>query len=223
MTITDDVTDTKDSSSFSPYNTKVTVVIQPHHQYHHHAFRLRIIQINDVYELDQLPKFKSLLNEYTTTKRSDTTTNSHNDTNENADHTIVICCGDFVAPSLLSSLDEGYSMIDLLNLCGIDYVCLGNHETDISISALHDRIVHQSQFTWINSNIIPSSFSSSSSFGVTNDHRHSSNTKKMTLPWKHLPEYCEIVLHLLDTTDDDGNAVVDDDNVVNNIEEKINK
>ena len=218
MTITDNVTDTKDSSSFSPYNTKVTVVIQPH-QYHH-TFRLRIIQINDVYELDQLPKFKSLLNEYTM-KRSDTSHNDNNnhndnnDTNENADHTIVICCGDFVAPSLLSSLDEGYSMIDILNLCGIDYVCLGNHETDISISALHDRIVHQSQFTWINSNIIPSSFSSSSSLSVMNDHSHdSSNNKKMTLPWKHLPEYCEIVLHLLDTTEDDGNAVVDDDNVV---------
>ncbi|ORY48445.1 Metallo-dependent phosphatase [Rhizoclosmatium globosum] len=54
--------------------------------------------------------------------------------------------------SLLSSLDKGFGMVDILNRVGMQYVTLGNHEDDVSIEALQARIA-QSSFTWINTNI----------------------------------------------------------------------
>ena len=63
--------------------------------------------------------------------------------------------GDFVAPSLLSSLDRGKGMIDMMNRVGetgVNYVCFGNHEADIPPEELRKRI---SEFNgkWINSNM----------------------------------------------------------------------
>ena len=66
--------------------------------------------------------------------------------------TIVTLAGDFVAPSLLSSIDQGFGMIDVLNEVGVDYVCLGNHETDIPYTALVKRIA-QFKGTFINTNM----------------------------------------------------------------------
>lgn len=43
-------------------------------------------------------------------------------------------------------------MVDVLNVVGCDYVCLGNHEADVGNVALKQRI-QQSQFTWIHSNL----------------------------------------------------------------------
>ena len=43
-------------------------------------------------------------------------------------HTITMLAGDFLVPSLLSSLDRGRGMIDMLNHVGgvgIQYVCIG--------------------------------------------------------------------------------------------------
>jgi 2',3'-cyclic-nucleotide 2'-phosphodiesterase (5'-nucleotidase family) len=102
------------------------------------ACTLRIYQVNDVYELDNWPHFCSARND---------------PSNAVAAHkTIGVLPGDFVAPSLLSSLDNGHGMIDCMNVSGIDYVCIGNHESDISLDALHARIA-QSSFKWINSNM----------------------------------------------------------------------
>jgi len=98
---------------------------------------LKLISINDVYELDMLPS-------YATCKQMENTSVNG--------LVLGILAGDFVAPSLLSSLDKGYSMVDCMNQIGIDYVCIGNHEADITLSQLHDRI-RQSSFTWINSNM----------------------------------------------------------------------
>jgi hypothetical protein len=41
------------------------------------------------------------------------------------ENTIVVLPGDFVAPSLLSSLDRGKGMIDMMNRVGVNYVCFG--------------------------------------------------------------------------------------------------
>jgi 5'-nucleotidase len=97
---------------------------------------LRIIQINDVYELGNLPHFKSLVD----------------DKKGVADETIVILAGDFLGPSLLSSLDKGRGMIDTLNNCGITHVCFGNHETDVPMDQLANRIM-ESKFKWVNTNM----------------------------------------------------------------------
>ncbi|KAL7571185.1 hypothetical protein ACA910_008847 [Epithemia clementina (nom. ined.)] len=113
---------------------------------------LRIFHINDVYELDNLPSFKTLVDTY----------HQHHPRNDGStpslgcgsvpDATLVILAGDFLAPSLLSSLDQGASMVDCLNAAGLTHVCLGNHECDVSNKALAKRM-QQSQFTWINSNM----------------------------------------------------------------------
>lgn len=102
---------------------------------------LRIVQINDVYELDNFPHLKTLVDQYDTSGSPD-----------GPDICIAICAGDFLAPSLLSSLDKGTGMVDILNAVGCDYVCLGNHETDVGDEALVNRI-KQSNFEWINSNL----------------------------------------------------------------------
>jgi 5'-nucleotidase len=66
---------------------------------------------------------------------------------------LVILSGDFLAPSLLSSLDKGVAMVvDILNKCGVTHVCFGNHECDVPMQALQKRIL-SSNFTWINSNM----------------------------------------------------------------------
>jgi len=98
---------------------------------------LRIIQINDVYELDNFPHFKNLVDEKS---------------NCDAGMVLVILSGDFIAPSLLSGLDRGRGMIDTMNKSGITHVCFGNHECDVPMPDLASRI-KESKFRWINTNM----------------------------------------------------------------------
>ncbi len=77
------------------------------------ACRLRVIFVNDVYELDNLPRLATCVREQSTA------------------NTIVMLPGDFLAPSILSQLDYARGMVDCLNRCGVQYVCFGNHEADI--------------------------------------------------------------------------------------------
>jgi 2',3'-cyclic-nucleotide 2'-phosphodiesterase (5'-nucleotidase family) len=70
-------------------------------------------------------------------------------------NTITMLPGDFLAPSLLSSLDKGYGMVDLLNRVGgvgIQYVCFGNHETDVPIEEMRKRI-GEFKGVWLNTNM----------------------------------------------------------------------
>ena len=67
-------------------------------------------------------------------------------------NSICVLAGDFVAPSLLSSLDNGYGIVDIMNHTPVDYVCFGNHETDLKMDELCKRI-DESEFAWINSNM----------------------------------------------------------------------
>ena len=92
--------------------------------------------------MDNFASFKTLVDHY----------KSQQENNNDGGETIVICAGDFLSPSLLSSLDKGYSMVDILNEVGVDYVCFGNHEADVTNTDLTARI-EQSNFEWINSNI----------------------------------------------------------------------
>jgi 2',3'-cyclic-nucleotide 2'-phosphodiesterase (5'-nucleotidase family) len=100
---------------------------------------LRVIQINDVYELDNLPHLKTLVTEQQ---------------KEGPDGVLVLCAGDFLAPSLLSSLDKGVAMVDCLNCCGVTHFSLGNHEADVTTEALRDRILQQPcNVQWVNTNM----------------------------------------------------------------------
>src|SRR5438270_13370320 len=89
------------------------------------APRLRILSINDIYTLEHLPRLACLLRAQTLPA---------------PDVTISIIAGDFVGPSLLSSLDAGRGMIECLNALGITYASLGNHEDDIPTAELHARV-----------------------------------------------------------------------------------
>ena len=87
---------------------------------------LRIVQVNDVYSLENLPRLATLVRHHAETGP--------------ADAFVVVMAGDFLAPSILSSLDAGRGMVDCLNAVGITHVGLGNHEDDVPVARLHERL-----------------------------------------------------------------------------------
>ena len=88
--------------------------------------RLRIVQINDVYTLENLPRLATLVR--------------HQATVDPADALLVVVAGDFLAPSILSSLDAGRGMVECLNAIGVTHVTLGNHEDDVPVAELRARL-----------------------------------------------------------------------------------
>lgn len=53
---------------------------------------------------------------------------------------LVLFSGDFVGPSLMSSLTQGAHLIDALNAIGADYGTFGNHELDYGYESLKARL-----------------------------------------------------------------------------------
>jgi 2',3'-cyclic-nucleotide 2'-phosphodiesterase (5'-nucleotidase family) len=98
---------------------------------------VRIIHVNDVYDLGALPHLKTLVDKWALPQ---------------GHKTIVTCGGDFLAPSLLSGLDHGAGMVDCLNALPTDFVCFGNHECDVPHASLLERI-EEFQGTWLNTNM----------------------------------------------------------------------
>mmetsp|Transcript_65479 Transcript_65479/g.142817 ORF Transcript_65479/g.142817 Transcript_65479/m.142817 type:complete len:594 (+) Transcript_65479:53-1834(+) len=105
------------------------------------ACTLRIVQITDVYMLDNFPSLRTLIQE----KRAELA-------ERNGGKTISMLTGDFLAPYLLSSLDKGVGMMNMLNGTPIDYLTWGNHEDDIPHL---DVIKREREYTgtWINTNM----------------------------------------------------------------------
>lgn len=100
--------------------------------------KLRIVTVNDVYVLDNLPRLASLIRHY----------REH----DPADAFLVTLPGDFVSPSILSSLDSGRGMVDCLNALGVTHVTFGNHEDDIDTRELIARI-EEFRGTWFATNV----------------------------------------------------------------------
>ena len=113
--------------------------------------RLRIFHVNDVYSLDNLPLLRSCI------KAMSEGTN-----------VLTTLGGDFVAPSLLSSIDHGHGMVAVMNATPIDAVCFGNHESDIPFLSLVQR-VQEFNGVWLNSNM-PSLSEESAFEGKLADH-----------------------------------------------------
>ncbi len=88
--------------------------------------QVRLVGINDVYSLANFPRLATLV----ATERS----------REPMDVFLCTVAGDFLAPSLLSSLDTGRGMVDCLNALGVTHVTLGNHEDDLRTEELVDRV-----------------------------------------------------------------------------------
>lgn len=102
--------------------------------------RLRIVAVNDVYSLQHLPRLTTLVRHHATT--------------DPADRMIVVMAGDFVAPSVLSSLDAGRGMVDCLNQVPITHAVLGNHEDDVEPEDLRARL-HELRATVLMTNVNP--------------------------------------------------------------------
>ncbi len=100
--------------------------------------RLRIVAVNDVYTLENLPRLRGLV-EACATK-------------DPADRLLVTLAGDFVSPSLLSSLDAGRAMIDCMNAVGFTHVTFGNHEDDVTLTELRHR-VEELKARWLATNV----------------------------------------------------------------------
>ncbi|MGB3508728.1 MAG: hypothetical protein WBA93_05695 [Microcoleaceae cyanobacterium] len=99
---------------------------------------LRIVSINDVYDIKNYPDVETVIQSLKQT----------------AEDAIVVASlsGDFLSPCLLTSLDGGKSMLDVLKVVDIDYICFGNHEFDVNLDVLQERFKTY-QGKCLNSNI----------------------------------------------------------------------
>jgi len=100
---------------------------------------VRLLSINDVYDLSNLPKLASLIRSIRDPKPAAVTLN-----------------GDFLSPSALSSIDNGRGHVAAIRAAGITHVSLGNHEADLQINVLKDRLNElgrRGSVTVLNSNI----------------------------------------------------------------------
>ena len=101
--------------------------------------KVRIVQITDVYTLNNFPNLKTFLNEC-------------KENEEIYGKTYSMLTGDFLAPYLLSSFDKGAGMMKMINQTPIDYLTWGNHETDLNHSDVMRR-EKEYKGIWINSNM----------------------------------------------------------------------
>jgi 2',3'-cyclic-nucleotide 2'-phosphodiesterase (5'-nucleotidase family) len=107
------------------------------------------VQVNDVYEIAPISGGKE-----GGMARVATLKKQYQQANPN---TFMVMGGDFVSPSIYNGLVyngkrvRGAQMVETMNAAGMDFVCFGNHEFDISESELQDRI-NESGFTWISAN-----------------------------------------------------------------------
>eukprot|EP00929_Paragymnodinium_shiwhaense_P046251 TRINITY_DN23545_c0_g1_i1.p1 TRINITY_DN23545_c0_g1~~TRINITY_DN23545_c0_g1_i1.p1 ORF type:complete len:547 (-),score=120.82 TRINITY_DN23545_c0_g1_i1:427-2067(-) len=103
------------------------------------AARLTIIHVTNVSLLDNLPHLRTLIKEYKAVNPE----------------TIAILTGDFLAPSLLSSIDKGAGMMKILTQVPINYLTWGNHEADLPHWEVCKRVAefHRAGGLWINSNM----------------------------------------------------------------------
>ncbi|CAE7252949.1 unnamed protein product [Symbiodinium natans] len=104
---------------------------------------LRVLQITDVYMLENFPSMKTLIAEKEAELKAQYGGGSR---------CITVLTGDFLAPYLLSSIDRGAGMVRMLNETPIQYVTWGNHEADLSHEDVMCR-VEEYQGVWINSNM----------------------------------------------------------------------
>ncbi|CAF2700447.1 unnamed protein product [Rotaria sp. Silwood2] len=108
------------------------------------------LQMNDVYELKPLGGGKKGGMARVATIRKLLLQENPN--------TITVIAGDIVSPSALGNsmvngtMLNGKQMIATLNVLGLDYATLGNHEFDLKEASLRRRL-NESRFQWIASNV----------------------------------------------------------------------
>lgn len=68
-------------------------------------------------------------------------------------HSITTFGGDLISPSIMSSVNKGKQMIDLMNALGVDVAVPGNHEFDFGPEVAARRFA-ESKFPWLGTNIL---------------------------------------------------------------------
>lgn len=66
---------------------------------------------------------------------------------------LLVLAGDFLSPSVASSVFKGEQMVAALNAAGLDLATLGNHEFDFGVDLLIERM-GQARWQWVVSNVI---------------------------------------------------------------------
>eukprot|EP00467_Chlorarachnion_reptans_P022535 CAMPEP_0114531828 /NCGR_PEP_ID=MMETSP0109-20121206/26282_1 /TAXON_ID=29199 /ORGANISM="Chlorarachnion reptans, Strain CCCM449" /LENGTH=614 /DNA_ID=CAMNT_0001714735 /DNA_START=100 /DNA_END=1944 /DNA_ORIENTATION=+ len=89
--------------------------------------KVMLFSINDVYLTENIPKFRTLVDQMVAEHRPDLHFVTHQ--------------GDFLSPSPLSNFDKGLNMVQVMNEVGFSHVLLGNHEFDLNLSELKSRLV----------------------------------------------------------------------------------
>ncbi len=108
--------------------------------------KITVLHLNDVYEISPsgskekkggMARLKTLVDSI---KKGDP-------------EALFFLSGDFLSPSLMSSVFQGKQMVDLLNHVGLDFASFGNHEFDLKTADLKQGI-RDSRFIWVSSNIL---------------------------------------------------------------------
>jgi 5'-nucleotidase / UDP-sugar diphosphatase len=105
--------------------------------------QLTILQINDVYSTVPINGAGGLARVATLKQRL----------SEKGHPVLMALAGDFLSPSVASSVFKGEQMVATLDAAGLDYATLGNHEFDFGIDVLKQRM-SESKFTWVVSNVL---------------------------------------------------------------------
>src|SRR6266704_6148097 len=104
---------------------------------------LTLLTMNDVYEITPM-QGQGGLAELMTLLRAERATATHHLTTVN---------GDFLSPSVMSSLLKGAQMVALFNTLGVDVVVFGNHEFDFGPEVTQQRMA-ESAFAWLGTNVL---------------------------------------------------------------------
>lgn len=107
--------------------------------------RLTLLQLNDVYQTAPVDGGArgGLARVGTLVKQIRATT----------PNTLFVMAGDTISPSTGTRVFKGAQMIAAWNALGLDYATLGNHEFDLGLAVLNDRI-NESRFPWICANVV---------------------------------------------------------------------
>lgn len=66
---------------------------------------------------------------------------------------LLLMAGDFLSPSVASSIFKGEQMVAALNAAGLDMATLGNHEFDFGPDVLRQRMA-EAKWQWVVSNVV---------------------------------------------------------------------
>ena len=105
--------------------------------------KLTVVHVTDIYTLANFASIKTLLAEM----RQKMCDNQYS-----ANKVISILTGDFLAPYLLSSIDQGAGMMNAIAKTPIDFLTWGNHEADIDHRAVCEH-VKSFPGIWLNTNM----------------------------------------------------------------------